>query len=505
MARIIDTQELNVRALDDEQKLWVYCNLDSCVMQEIHQALTLLLEDEPLMQGVYNFERALIPLAIEMMLRGIRIDNQARLEAIANGSQDLSRLRQIGSRFGAVFTGELTNIASVQQLTRLLYENMNLPRQYIIDKGKRRLSTNRDALERLLPYMIAQPICNTVLKYRDLKKLQEVLTSGVNHISETDTWRMFYNMNVGGTETGRWSSAKSAFGGGTNMQNITERLRRMFIPDAGMMFCYQDLEQAESRVVAYESQDENYIAACESGDLHTYCARLIWPNLPWTGDISKDREIAERPFYRHFTYRDMSKRGGHATNYWAKSATVAKHLKIPSDIAHEFQRQYYGAFPGIAQWQSKIAAEVQLNHYLVTALGRKRHFFGRRTDDATLREAIAYKPQSTVGDLLSIGILRLWQRNLVQILTQVHDAALFQFSEHQANEILPKAVEALSVPIKIKDRTMTIPTSLSVGYNWAKHDPKRKLFDDQNPGGLKSWQPGTNINGNANRWGTEEA
>lgn len=54
----------------------------------------------------------------------------------------------------------------------------------------------------------------------------------------------------------------------------------------------------------------------ESGDLHTANARRIWAReLPWTGDILQDRRIADRPFYRDFSYRDMAKRGSHLSNF----------------------------------------------------------------------------------------------------------------------------------------------------------------------------------------------
>ena len=139
-----------------------------------------------------------------------------------------------------------------------------------------------------------------LLELRDLAKIISVLRTPLS-----PDGRMFCSFNVAGTETNRWNSSKSIYDLGTNLQNITERLRRMFIPDPGYVFLSPDLAQAESRAVAYLSGDEAYIKACESSDLHTLVASMVWHELPWSGDPKRDREIADRKFYRDYSYRFM--------------------------------------------------------------------------------------------------------------------------------------------------------------------------------------------------------
>ena len=43
-----------------------------------------------------------------------------------------------------------------------------------------------------------------------------------------------------------------------------------------------------------------------------------------------------------------------------------------------------------------------------TALGRYRTFFGHPQDGATHRKAVAFDPQSTVGDMLNLGLWLVW-------------------------------------------------------------------------------------------------
>src|SRR6516165_6883191 len=85
------------------------------------------------------------------------------------------------------------------------------------------------------------------------------------------------------------ASLLSDFGTGTNLQNIEDRLRSVFVADKGMKFAYVDLEQAESRLVGAIEwnlfRDGTYLDACESGDLHTSVCRLAWGSaVNWTGD-----------------------------------------------------------------------------------------------------------------------------------------------------------------------------------------------------------------------------
>jgi len=138
--------------------------------------------------------------------------------------------------------------------------------------------------------------------------------------------------------TGRWSSSSSPFNTGTNLQNVTKDLRGIFVPDPGYVLFDADLEQAESRVVAYLSEDEGYIKACEEGDLHTTVVKMIWPHRDWTGDLQRDRAMAEEKYYRDFSYRDICKRAGHGANYGLTVDSLARHLRIHNGMRRCFRR-----------------------------------------------------------------------------------------------------------------------------------------------------------------------
>ena len=395
----------------------IYNGLDAGITLEVWQALRQELDREESTcearawqigaRTNYSFERAMQGPALAMMRRGILVDQYYRWEVIAQLEARMSHLQNVLNEFSCAVWGKPLNANSHHQLKQFFYEVMKLPEQVQYVKGQRRTSINRDALEKLGIFFHAEPICNTIIRIRDLGKKVSVLRSEIDADS-----RMRTSYNVAGPETGRWSSSSNVYGGGTNLQNITEELRRLFIADQGYKFAYIDLSQAESRCLAFLCYtlfgSTRYLDACESGDLHTLAATLIWPDFDWQGDLKHDKAIAETPFYHHFSYRDMSKRGGHASNYYGKPFTIARHLKVPQPLIESFQDRYFSAFPELQEYHKWCARELQLRGQISTPLLTTRHFFGRVNDDSTLREAIAHVPQHLVGVLLNLALWRVW-------------------------------------------------------------------------------------------------
>lgn len=473
---LIETHRLvpGVVTLQDDE---VYNALDACVTFEVNEELRRLSNDSL----VYDFERAMQAPALEMNLRGFKIDEYERQRGIDSLSRELGQLDEILQEFAHAVWSKALNARSSKQLLSFFNGAMRMPETYISQKGIRRLSANREVLEKWEVYLHARPIIATILAYRDVAKRLEVLQTEVDSDGRIRT-----SYNIAGTETGRWSSSASATGGGGNLQNITPPLRRMFVADAGWKLCGIDLEQAESREVGWLLgtlfDDWRYLDACEGGDLHTAVARLIWPHIA-------SRAEAEEPFYRHFSYRDMSKRGGHLSNYMGTAWTASRHLKVPVGLMEDFQQKYClgadSAFPAIPKWWRHVAAELQTTQRLTTPWGRTRQFFGRPNDDATLREAIAFGPQSATGDRLNLALWRIWKHmgTRVQILAQVHDALYFQYREDDdEDEVLRLALGYISTPVLAPNgRIFDVPGEAKVGWNWAGQSPA-------NPDGLVKWK-----------------
>jgi hypothetical protein len=275
-----------------------------------HEIFNKLREQAPDAQPAYNFELALQAPVLEMMLRGFRVDPGPRELAIQETRRQLDRQTYIINQLAQAVWDRDLNPNSGQQLKELFYGRLAVPEIKAWIKGELKFPMDRSIIEQVEDYFQARPIAACVLEYRNLEKQLQVLETEVDR-----DWRMRTSYNIGGTKSARFSSSKSPTGTGGNLQNISEELRHILIPDPGHVLCGIDASQSDSRMVGYMCgllfDDWGYLDACESGDLHTAVAKMTWPDLKWTGDLKKDKAIAEVPFYRHFTYRDCCKKLGH--------------------------------------------------------------------------------------------------------------------------------------------------------------------------------------------------
>ena len=510
---LIQTDSLDsakLKSLDEPTTHQLYCGLDCCLTLEVFEELSALCtpagSSEPDWPVCYNFERALQAPALDMMLRGFKIDQFERHKAIrqlrgdtvkGKGVSPEGEIGKFQSQLDELATAvwdKGLNVASPKQMKAFFYGALRLPEVVISEKGEKRVSTNREALEKLDQYFHARPLVALVFAIRDL---QGVLRQLESEIDPDGRFRM--SINIGGTETGRFSTSKSVTGTGGNGQNLKRdddleegelSIRRCFVADRGWKLCNIDLEQTESRDVGFLQGsilgDWRYLDACEQNDLHTAVAKMVWPQLGWTGEPKADRKLADQNFYRHFSYRDMAKRGGHLTNYMGTAWTAARSLKVPQQLMDDFQTAYVAAFPAFPAWWQWIAQQIQLNAELTTPYGRRRMFFGRRDDDSTLREAIAFVPQSMTADRMNLGLWRVWkQMPEVQLLAQVHDSICFQFrdpenSEREA-EIVQRALKLIEEPLVAPNgRVVLVGGEAKVGWNWG-------AFGPANPEGLTKW------------------
>lgn len=476
--KIYNTAEIIPDDLPAQTREWIYNGLDCCVTAEVCDVLLPQLDN--LTSATYNFSRDLQGPVLEMRVRGVRVDQHRRYEVIEEYYDKLDVLQdQLETIVGDGCGVWDFNWRSNKHLHHLFYEVLGIPP--VMRGGTP--SVNSDALERLESYFSASPIVKHIQMMRDLAKKIGTLKTEVD-----DDGRMRTSYNIAGTTTGRFSSSFSEFGTGTNFQNIEEALRSVFIADRGYKLAYIDAQQGESRVVGAIEWNlfkaGAYLDACESGDLHTTVARLVWPKLEWSGDLGHDRALAEKPYHRHYDRRFMCKKIGHGTNYGGKPKTLANEAKVDIGLIEDFQPLYFRAFPAHHLWHRWTWDRLAEDGYIVSLTNRKRWFFGRRNDDATHRQALGYQGQA-LGDILNAGMLNVWRRRDCQLLMQVHDAILVQYPEKEEDTIIPKILEALRCPISLDhNREFVIPYDVATGWNWGKYN------EHKNPEGIKAYTGG---------------
>ncbi len=244
--------------------------------------------------------------------------------------------------------------------------------------------------------------------------------------------------------------------GNTNLQNIdrSKEIRKLFVADTGTFFVNADLSQAEARVVAYIAKEERLKAVfAEGGDIHKRNASIIFtkPVEKVTGDE-----------------RQLAKTLVHAANYGIGVRKFAQTIGTDENHAHQLLNLYHANYPRIKRWHAEVEEELRRSRTLTTPLGRKRMFFGRWGEDL-VREAVAYVPQSTVGDVLNYGIVRC-ANSMPQGWTMVmqnHDAILMQVpNSTDLMHVVRFIKHYFEFPIIINDEYLTIPVDIKVGKSW---------------------------------------
>jgi DNA polymerase-1 len=480
MARIIRTDQSKP---DDFINQWerdqIYNGLDVCITAECLAAQ--LPQFDTTTRETYHFSLALQAPALEMRLRGVRIDQQRKAEVIDDFYDKIERLERNLERIvleGVGMSG--FNPRSNADLQDLFYNRLGIP----VIRKQGRPTVDRNALEKMESYTVARPIVSHLSAIRELSKKISVLKTEIDPDGRIRT-----SYNIAGTDTGRFSSSFSEFGTGGNLQNIEENLRSIFVADPGMKWAKCDAKSGESFVVGALEwnlfDDPRYLEACESGDPHTAVARICWPQLAWTGNLKRDKNLAESPYYRHYTYRFMCKKLGHGSNYGGKAATLSAQSKLPIETVQAFQPLYFQAFPAHLLWQQWVPQQLATKGYLTSLGGRKRWFWGRRTEPDTIRAALAFDPQETLAKVVNRAMLHIWRQNYCTVMLHDHDALTFQYPAHLEDEIIPRLMRDLIQPIQLKNgRMLAIPYDCKVGWNKGEYDAR------SNPDGLRDYEAG---------------
>jgi hypothetical protein len=346
----------------------------------------------------------------------------------------------------------------------------------------------------------AQPFISCCLALADVSKTLSALRARL------EGGKFMYSFGAV-TETGRLNSKANAQGYGSNIQNQTPKIRHIFTCPLGQKLIAVDYSQIESRNVAAICYSLfgaiRYLAAVNSGDAHTLTCALVWPDRAWPEEFTIDhcikygafpfdilkaaKKVASEEFYRGKSLRDASKTLGHGSNYMGLPPTMSKHSHIPVKLIEHYQQAYFEAFPELKLWHQHVATQIQTTQKLTTLFGRERQFFGRPIDDATIREAVAYEPQSLAADYTNSALLKLHQMQLADnlpftLVLQKHDEIAARFPEKEEEFVVHTFTRTMQVHIELtspsgETQDWFIPADVETGWNLGRRT-------EQNPDGL---------------------
>lgn len=263
-----------------------------------------------------------------------------------------------------------------------------------------------------------------------------------------------------------------------------------------------DKAGAEWVVVAYLSQDANMLAVVESGESpHPHTATLMF-GIPkelvekedklvkqtrdpeQISDLRKEiPALLEGGWYlpRTMSVRQIAKKCNHALNYREGYRTFALTTEIEESESRRYVDLYSRvAYPNLPTWWEATRTKLRKDRTLINCFGRRRRFLGQWGDDL-LREALAHIPQSTVFDIVRIGMVKAYADETPLFAcadlpkAQVHDSLLVRYPNRDPRDIARFSVrlglEYMSPVCRYNSREFVIGTTMKMGTDWGNMHP----------------------------------
>ena len=397
-----------------------------------------------------DIERPLIPVLARMELAGVRLD----AEALAAQSTRVER--ELAGRSEQIYeiAGEAFNINSPPQLSKILFDKLQLPALKRNVKT-RTASTAVDVLEELA---LVHQLPRLILEWRALQKLKGTYIDALPQLVNPLTGRVHTCFNQAGAATGRLSSSDP------NLQNIPIRtelgreIRRAFIADPGHVLISADYSQIEFRVLAHLAQEDVLIDAFRAGaDFHEQTAlRLFGAN--------SGRDPHQ--------LRATAKMVNYAVLYGKTAFTLAKDINVPTQAAQEFIDAYFAGFPKVRGFIERTLADARASGFVQTLYGRRRlvpelNSRNGQMRAAAERAATNHPIQGTAADIMKRAMILVDQtiapmKDVRMILT-VHDELLFEVPRERAAEVATVVQNAMQ-----HAATLNVPLTVDVGIgeNW---------------------------------------
>ncbi|MEM7800771.1 MAG: DNA polymerase I, partial [Chloroflexota bacterium] len=406
------------------------------------------------MENLVELEMALIPVLTDMETAGIGVNRAFFKEMAKELGQELTELES------AIHTiaGRSFNMNSTQQLSDVLFKELNIPHEGVKKTKSGHFSTNAQILNDLKP-QDETGIIEKILQYREYNKLKSTYVDALPQMINQKTNRIHTNFNQTGTVTGRVASNDP------NLQNIpirTEvgrRIRRGFVAKPGHRFIAADYSQVELRILAHISQDEALINAFRNDqDIHRTTAAAVYGIEP------EEVQFEQRRFAKNVNFGLM---------YGMGAFRLARESELTLAESREFIETYFKRFPAVRRYLDGTKELARQQGYVETLLGRRRYFPIFKTPGSeglkaqAEREAINHPIQGTAADIIKIAMIELHKilsaNYKTKMILQIHDELILEAPEDEIEEIKPLMEKTMSQAYKLD---VPLKVEASVGKNW---------------------------------------
>jgi DNA polymerase I len=382
--------------------------LDARVIFNLAQVLARRMPPH-LMRLYRELELPFMVLLNDMRRVGIGFDGFRCMEEMNRTERSMAVLAQ------EITGGQSVDLTSHEQVYQLLVSRgvpLNLNPAYVRRKGIQK------HLEQIAP---AYSVVRQVLEWWDMGLELGFLRKWAGHTRMHPVW--------GQTR----STTSRVYARSPAVQNISRKLRHLFIPRKGYLLIKADYSQAQMRILAHLSGDPELVRVFNdpTGDVHTETSLCLGLN---------DRSVAkEINFAICF---GMGKESLCATINELKEQQGRTDLINP-DTAQSYIDGFYARYPRVREffadeWK-KMTKLPQKDRVVRSLLGRERHFSGRPSAPMERQFRVTW-PQQIEADLMKTAMVRLdrifRRRNMkARIVMMVHDALWVEAPLEEENEV----------------------------------------------------------------------
>jgi len=394
----------------------------------------------------------LLQVLADMEIEGINLDEDYLGTLSRKLNEDIDQLTK--DIYEAA--GEEFNIGSPKQLGEILFGKLNL-----VDKPKKTKTGQYSTAEDVLSYLADDhKIIADVLEYRGLSKLKSTYVDALPNQVNPETQRIHTNYMQTVAATGRLSSTDP------NLQNIpirTERgrqVRKAFVTrDENYTLLAADYSQIELRIIAALSQEENMMAAFQSGeDIHASTAAKVF-NVALE-DVTREQ-------------RSNAKTVNFGIIYGVSAFGLSNQTDLDRSEAKELIDTYYKTYPKLRAYMDDQVAFARENGYVETVLGRRRYLKDINSSNAVVRgaaerNAVNAPIQGSAADIIKIAMINIHKKFQElncksKMLLQVHDELVFDIHNDELEDMKKLIQDEMQNAYK-----MEVPLNVEVGtgQNW---------------------------------------
>ena len=429
-----------------------YATEDADITFQLYEVLKPALEEKGLLGLLMDVEMPLVLVLEAMERQGVKVDIDFLKEY---SNQLLGQVRTVQS---AIFSdaGNVFNIASAQQVGKILFEQLKLS-----DKPKKTKTGQYQTDEETLNSLLGKhPIVQNIMDFRALQKLKSTYVDALPLLVDANTGRVHTHFNQAVAATGRLSSQNP------NLQNIPIRtelgreIRKAFVSKgADTTLLSLDYSQIELRIIAHISGDPGMQEAFQQGiDIHTATAAKVWGVA--IDDVDKEM-------------RRKAKTVNFGIIYGISAFGLSQRVGISRGEAKEIIENYFKQFGGIKRYMDETVNKARENGYVETILGRRRYMRDINSANAVMRgfaerNAINAPIQGSAADMIKVAMIHIhnWlndEKLKTRMILQVHDELLFDVPNDEL-ELVEAKIKYLmenSMPLGIP-----VVVESGTGNNW---------------------------------------